>query len=132
MLFNGSNLSAGANGLEWNSKTWSLVNHFIPYTEQEVGANGRFESDFMSRPKKKLRLSPEAEAVLDEGRKLWRKFHATKFEKKIRDEFKLNRPDVGWYQIRRALEANADNEAVDFEPYKSLRRIECEAAPAGV
>lgn len=118
MLFNGSNLSAGANGLEWNSKTWSLVNHFIPYTEQEVGANGRFESDFMSQYLKKLRLSPEAEAVLDEGRKLWRKFHATKFEKKIRDEFKLNRPDVGWYQIRRALEANADNEAVDFEPYK--------------
>lgn len=118
MLFNSSNLSAGANGLEWNDKTWSLVNHFIPYTEQEVGASGRFESDFMSQYLKKLRLSPEAEAVLDEGRKLWRKFHATKFEKKIRDEFKLNRPDVGWYQIRRALEANADNEAVDFEPYK--------------
>ena len=29
MLFNGSNLSAGADGLTWNSKTWSLVNHSI-------------------------------------------------------------------------------------------------------
>jgi len=118
MLFNGSNLSAGANGLEWNDKTWSLVNHFIPYTEQEVGASGRFESDFMSQYLSKLELSPEAQAVLDEGRKLWRKFHATIFERKIRDEFKLNRPDVGWYQIRRALEANADSETVDFEPFK--------------
>lgn len=118
MLFNGSNLSAGANGLEWNGRTWSLVNHFIPYTEQEVGASDRFESDFMSQYVSELQLSPDAKAVLDEGRKLWRKFHATRFEKKIRDEFKLNRPDAGWYQIRRALEANASNEAVDFEPFK--------------
>ncbi len=46
-------------------------------------------------------------------------FHTTRFEKKIRDEFKLNRPDAGWYQIRRALEANAGNEAVDFESFKA-------------
>ena len=118
MLFNGSNLSAGANGLEWNDKTWSLVNHFIPYTEQEVGASGRFESDFMSQYVAELKLSLAAKAVLGEGRKLWRRYHATNFERKIRDEFKLNRPDVGWYQIRRALEANADNEAVNFDSFK--------------
>ncbi|MCI1709983.1 MAG: hypothetical protein LKM32_13815 [Chiayiivirga sp.] len=118
MLFNGSNLSAGADGLEWNGKTWSLVNHFIPYTEQEVGAAGRFESDFMSQYLAKLKLSKEAKAVLDEGRKLWRKFHATQFEKRIRDEFKLNRPDAGWYQVRRALEANAGDDPVDFDPFK--------------
>jgi hypothetical protein len=47
MLFNGSNLTAGANDLEWNGKKWSLVNHFIPFTEAEVGAPDRFESDFM-------------------------------------------------------------------------------------
>ncbi|MFT3789991.1 MAG: RhuM family protein [Rudaea sp.] len=71
MLFNGSNLSAGANGLEWNDRTWSLVNHFIPYTEQEVGACGRFESDFMSNTIADLDLSREATAVLNEGRRLW-------------------------------------------------------------
>ena len=59
-----------------------------------------------------------AQTVLDEGRVLWKQFHATRFEKKIRDEFRLNRPDAGWYQVRRALEANADNEAVDFETLK--------------
>lgn len=47
MLFNGSNLTASADGLEWNSRIWSLVNHFIPFTEAEVGAIDRFESDFM-------------------------------------------------------------------------------------
>jgi hypothetical protein len=119
MLFNGSNLSAGANGLEWNGKKWPLVNHFIPFTEDEVGASGRFESDFMSDYLARLKLSPEARQVMDAGRELWRKYHATQFEKKIRDEYKLNRPDAGWYQIRKALEANSDSEAVDFEPFKT-------------
>ena len=56
---------------------------------------------------------------MNEGRKLWHKYHTTTFEKKIRDEFKLNRPDVGWYQIRMALDANSENEPVDFTPFKS-------------
>jgi len=47
MLFNGSNLTASANNLEWNGKKWSIVNHFIPYTETEVNSPERFESDFM-------------------------------------------------------------------------------------
>ena len=119
MLFNGSNLSAGAKDLEWNNQKWSLVNHFIPFTESEVGANGRFESDFMSQYLSKLKLSQEAKDVLDEGRKIWKTFHATQFERKIREEFKLNRPDVGWYQIRRAIEANSDNQTVDFTPFKT-------------
>jgi hypothetical protein len=117
MLFNGSNLSAGADGLEWNGRTWSLVNHFIPFSEDEVGASGRFESDFMVRYLKKLKLSKEAKAVMDAGRALWTRYHSTRFEKKIRDEFKLNRSDAGWYQIRRALEADSD--PVDFEPFKT-------------
>ena len=47
MLFNGSNLTASANDLEWNGKKWSIVNHFIPFTEEEVNSPERFESDFM-------------------------------------------------------------------------------------
>ncbi len=119
MLFNGSNLSAGADGLEWNGKTWSLVNHFIPFTEDEVRASGRFESDVMVQYLSKLTLSTEAKNVLDAGRVLWTRYHTTRFEKKIRDAFKLNRPDAGWYQIRRALATNSDREAVDFEPFKT-------------
>ena len=119
MLFNGSNLTAGADGLHWNDRDWSLVNHFIPFTEGEVGATGRFESDFMVRYMNGMAFSAEAQAVLDEGRKLWTRFHATQFPRKIRDEYKLNRPDAGWYQIRRALEAYGDTELTDFDPFKA-------------
>ncbi len=119
MLFNGSNLSAGADGLRWNDRDWSLVNHFIPFTEKEVGANGKFESDFMVRHMKGMAFSPEAQAVLGEGRKLWQRFHATQFPRKIRDEYKLTRPDAGWYQIRKSLEAYGDTELTDFDPFKA-------------
>lgn len=119
MLFNGSNLTAGADGLRWNDRDWSLVNHFIPFTEAEVSAKGRFESDFMVRHMAGMAFSPEARAVLDEGRKLWTRFHTLSFPRKIRDEYKLGRPDAGWYQIRRALEAYGDAELTDFDPFKA-------------
>jgi hypothetical protein len=119
MLFAGKNLSAGADGLHWNDRDWSIVNHFIPFTETEVGATGRFESDFMVRHMKGMTFSAEATAVLNEGRKLWRRFHATQFPRKIRDDLKLGRADAGWYQIRKALEQYGDTELTDFDPLKS-------------
>ncbi|QSF53404.1 hypothetical protein [Brevundimonas fontaquae] len=118
MLFNGGNLTAGADGLHWNDQDWSLTNHFIPFTEAQVGVAGRFESDFMVRRLQNTALSAEAQAVLDEGLKLWRRFHAIQFPRKIREELKLGRPDAGWYQIRRALDAYGDAELTDFEPFK--------------
>lgn len=127
MLFNGSNLSASADGLEWNGKTWSIVNHFIPYTEEEVNAPGRFESDFMVQYMAGKTFSEEAQHVLAEGKKLWQAYFAHTDVRTVRDELKLNRPDVGWYQIRKVLEAR--NKSGDFPPvsftafqnaYKSL------------
>lgn len=118
MLFNGSNLTAGADGLRWNDRDWSLTNHFIPFTEAEVGAKARFESDFMVRYMAGMAFSPEAQAVMNEGRKLFQRFHATSFPNKIRQEYKLNRADAGWYQVRRALEAYGDIELTDFDPFK--------------
>jgi hypothetical protein len=121
MLFNGSNLTASANDLEWNGKNWSIVNHFIPFTEQEVNASGRFESDFMVEYLKDKNLSVEAQTVLDEGKKLWQAYFAHTDVRSVRDELKLNRPDVGWYQIRKALEArntSGDFPPVDFKPFQ--------------
>jgi hypothetical protein len=115
MLFNGSNLTAGADGLHWNDRDWSLVNHFIPFTEGEVGVKGKFASDFMVRYMAGMAFSPEAKAVLDEGRKLWTRFHATQFPHTIRNDFKLGRPDAGWYQIRRSLKAH--EVLTDFDPF---------------
>ena len=105
MLFNGSNLTASANDLEWNGKKWSIVNHFIPFTEVEVGAPERFESDFMVQYLSDKTPSKTAELVLAEGKKLWQAYFKTTDEHSVRQTLKLNRADVGWYQIRKALEA---------------------------
>lgn len=122
MLFNGSNLTASANDLEWNGKKWSIVNHFIPFTEEEVGASDRFESDFMVQYMDGKNFSAEAQAVLDEGKKIWSAYFKQTFNHKIREELKLNRPDVGWYQIRQALKAqneSGNSVPVSFAAFES-------------
>jgi hypothetical protein len=127
MLFSNSNLTASADGLEWNGRTWSIVNHFIPFTESEVDAPDRFESDFMVRYLADRTLSPQAQAVLNAGRVLWRSYFTETPPYSVREEFKLNRADVGWYQIRNALKkrnAAGDSAPVDFSvldiTYKAL------------
>jgi hypothetical protein len=79
------------------------TNHWIPFTEQEVNANGRFESNFMTdfikgiKPKvnkpivinmlfepeeqylSPLKFSDEAKAVFDAGRELWTYYHSNKY-----------------------------------------------------
>ena len=114
MLFNGSNLTASANDLEWNDEKWSIVNHFIPFTEEEVGANERFESDFMVHYLKDKKLAKEAKAVLSEGKKLWQAYFQSTDVRAVREELKLNRSDVGWYQVRNALKKR--NESGDYVP----------------
>jgi hypothetical protein len=72
---------------------------------------------------KGMGFSPQAQAVLNEGRALWTRFHATVqgtgFPRKIRDEYKLGRADAGWYQIRNALKANSENDPFDDSAFKS-------------
>jgi hypothetical protein len=126
MLFNRCNRTASADGLEWNGKTWSIVNHFIPFTEAEVGAPDRFESDFMVQYLTDKTLSPEAQAVLDAGRQLWKAYFFTTDIRAVRDEYKLNRADVGWYQIRNALRARnaaGDTMPVNFDPFEQAYQV---------
>lgn len=118
-LFNGANYSAAVEKLRWNGVEWPLVNHFLPFTEAEIGAKSAFASNFMTTYMAKLKFSAEASAVMTEGRKLFRHYHQRKFGRTIVDEFKLGRPDVGWWQIRRALKANLANELTDFDPFDS-------------
>ena len=124
MLFNGSNLTASANGLEWNGRTWSIVNHFIPFTEDEVDAPERFESDFMVRQLGARTLSSEAQSVLDAGRVIWRTYFERfeSFDYAVREKLKLNRADVGWYQVRNALKLYAESSEgrpTDFSAFES-------------
>ncbi len=89
-LFHGQNRITSCNG----------PNHWIPFTEEEVGAREKFKSHFMTdyisgknRPQvvrdadlfrsaegekeaRPLRFSPEATAVMDAGRALWRYYHS--------------------------------------------------------
>jgi hypothetical protein len=71
------------------------TNHWIPFTEQEVNAQNKFESHFMtdfingkikvekevvlfgsaSSPNQKREFSLEAKAVFDAGRELWNYYH---------------------------------------------------------
>ena len=108
MLFNRCNRTAGANDIPWGGKKWPLINHFIPFTEEEVGASDRFESDFMVEYIKKLVFSKEAIAVLEEGRALWKEFYLDTDNHSTRNKYALNRVDVGWYQIRKALEVRPE------------------------
>ena len=121
MLFNGSNLTASANDLEWNNQKWSIVNHFIPFTESEVNANDRFESDFMVQYMQGKTFSIEAQNVLDEGKIIWKKYFETDFNYAIRDKYKLNRADVGWYQIRFAIKEfneSGENIPISFDSFE--------------
>ena len=126
MLFHGKNLTASANDLEWNNQKWSIVNHFIPFTETEVGAPERFESDFMAQYLSDKQLSVESGAVLDAGRELWQAYFAYTDERSVREEFKLNRADVGWYQIRNALKKRnetGDALPVDFTKFSDAYEV---------
>ena len=114
MLFNGSNLTASANNLEWNGEQWNITNHFIPFTEQELDSPDRFESDFMVRYLMGKTLSDEAQNVMNAGKELWKNYFQHTDNHSVRDELKLNRVDVGWYQVRNALKAR--NSSGDYIP----------------
>ena len=111
-LFHGQNRISSEHG----------SNHWIPFTEDEVGAQEKFESHFMSDYLKgkhtpstspactegelfaqgqsqpaapaapKLQFSAEAQAVLDAGRELWRYYH--------RQPIAKERPNASFYDIR--------------------------------
>ena len=120
MLFNRQNRTASANDLEWNGNTWNIVNHFIPFTEADVNSPNRFESDFMVQYMANIIFSIEAKNVLAEGKLLWQFYFAQTDVRTVRDELKLNRADVGWYQVRKAIQArnaSGDTMPVSFTPF---------------
>ncbi len=98
------------------------TNHWIPFTEQEVDAKEKFESHFMTDfiagklnsqstsnsntllseqsfiPTEPLVFSPEATAVFDAGRELWRYYHA---------QPNAN-PNASYYDIREFFQGRND------------------------
>ena len=60
--------------------------------------------------------------MLGAGRGLWQAYFAHTDVRTVRDDYKLNRPDVGWYQVRNALKArnaSGDTAPVNFTPFEA-------------
>lgn len=100
------------------------MNHWIPFTESEVNAGAKFESNFMTDfmagkikleekventlfesaesenflPKEKLVFSDEAQAVFDAGRELWKYYHS----------FASANPNASLYDIREFFQGRND------------------------
>ena len=55
-----------------------IINHWIPFTEAEVNAQGKFESNFMTDfiETNHIQFSKEAQAVLNAGREIWKYYHS--------------------------------------------------------
>ena len=111
-LFHGKNLITAE----------GYTNHWIPFTEEEVNAQSRFDSHFMTDfisgrihsqdtpnsnnllseqsfiPSEPLVFSPEAIAVFDAGRELWRYYHA---------QPNAN-PNASYYDIRAHFQGRND------------------------
>jgi hypothetical protein len=78
------------------------VNHWIPFTEKQVVAKDKFDSNFMSSFLKDRTLSVEAQSVLDAGLALWRYYHAkTKGNKTVS-------VNASFYDIREYFQGRND------------------------
>lgn len=116
MLFNRTQRTASANDIPWNDQDWTIVSHFIPFTEKEVNAPERFESDFMVQYLSKKKFSSESQKVLKNAKDLWEIYFNQIDNHTVREKYYLNRPDVGWFQVRKTLEErNKESDVKDID-----------------
>jgi hypothetical protein len=79
------------------------VNHWIPFSEQEVEAKGKFKSNFMYNFIKGLKFSKEAKKVLNSGLELWKYYHA-----KIKNNNTVS-VNASFYDIREFFQGRKEN-----------------------
>ena len=108
MLFHGQNRISIKEG----------ENHWIPFTEQEVNAKDKFQSNVMSDFLKGKTFSPEAQTVLNSGRELWRYYHS-----KIANN-RTASVDASFYDIRDFFQGRSEkgtmNQKSNDETYNAL------------
>ncbi len=119
------------------------TNHWIPYSEIEVNAREKFESDFMSKyiagkidteitndlfskvdkkEQKALKFSPHAQLVFDAGKKLWQYYHQ-EINKIPVSELKSELVNASLYDIREYFQgrsASRMNNSSQDETYTQL------------
>jgi hypothetical protein len=79
------------------------TNHWIPFTEKQVHAQEKFESNFMSDYLKKKTFSHETQAVLQSGLELWKYYH-----KKIKGNNMVS-VNASFYDIREFFQGRKEN-----------------------
>jgi hypothetical protein len=100
----------------FNNKIQSIygVNHWIPFTEEELNARDNFESTFMSDFIKNKTFSPAAQALFNAGQRLWQYYHKQK-------NVSIN---ASLYDIREYFQGRNDggkmNNKSDDETYTAL------------
>jgi hypothetical protein len=92
-LFHGQNRISCADG----------INHWIPFSEQEVNARGKFKSNFMYNFIKDAKFSKEAKKVLNSGLELWKYYHT---KTKGNNTVSVN---ASFYDIREYFQGRASN-----------------------
>jgi Fe-S cluster biosynthesis and repair protein YggX len=91
-LFHGQNRISANDG----------INHWTPFAEKEVGAKEKFESSFMRDFLKDKKLGPEAAALMDAGRELWKHYHAQSSQEKTASA------NASFYDIREFFQGRND------------------------
>jgi hypothetical protein len=111
-LFHGSNQTSSLKDVEYKGTVYQVRNQFYPYSvselkewEHPVDLNGQLrnaQDTFVATWLKGRTLSPEAQALLDAGRKVYQVFYK-EYRNLNHRKFKIDYWDVGWYQVRNAL-----------------------------
>jgi len=112
-LFSNSNQTAALKNVAYEGETYQVHNHLFPFPLSEVkkwpitdsdialslaAAEDRFAANWLA----KQALSPEAEAVLEKGREIYR-FYFANLNRIRTPKFKIETWDAGWWQIKQAL-----------------------------
>jgi hypothetical protein len=111
-LFHGKNQTSSLKDVKYKGSIYQVRNQFFPYSVNEIKNWGaptdlsgqlRIAKDtFVATWLQGKILSPESQAVLDAGRKVYEVFYK-EWNNLNLHKFKIDYWDVGWYQIHNAL-----------------------------
>ena len=139
-LFSGSNNTAALRNIAYEGQTYQIRNHFFPFPVSEVRdwtiadndialqlstAANTYVADWL----RARRLTPQATAVLDAARALYKLYFASLGQLRTA-KFKIETWDAGWWQIRMSLN-DANLGAAEFETLKTAHNaLKAEILPA--
>jgi len=93
------------------------VNHWIPFTAQDVGARDNFKSEFMVTYIKGRKFSKEAKDTIKAGKELWKYYHS-----KIADNENAI-IDASFYDIREFFQGRSANGAMNTKSNDDIYNV---------